>query len=342
MTAPYPDVSIVVPCRNERGHIERCIASLLAQDYKGKLEFLIADGCSDDGTLDLLAKLARSDDRIRVLRNARKTVPGGLNIAVTEAIGDLIVRMDVHTEYSQNYVSECVRVIRETGAANVGGPWRARGKNTVQKSIAMAFQSSFSSGGARSHDEDYEGPVDSVYLGCWWRKELLEIGLFDEELVRNQDDELNMRLVRLGKIVWQSPSIESVYYPRSSITDLFRQYFQYGYWKIRVMQKHKRPASFRHVAPAMALLFFAVYVASGILFGLSLMWLAALPVVYFVATLIAAAICCYQEQYWRTFLILPFVFLGFHSGYALGSLNGVWDFLILRRGADPQMSKLTR
>ena len=135
------------------------------------------------------------------------------------------------------------------GADNVGGPWIARGKGRVGKAIAAAFNPRFACGGARGHDPNYSGPVDTVYLGCWHREIFDRIGFFDEELVRNQDDEFNLRIVRSGGKVWQSVKIKSCYYPRESLRHLFAQYMQYGYWKARILQKHRLPASFRHLIP---------------------------------------------------------------------------------------------
>src|SRR5262249_37522272 len=137
----------------------------------------------------------------------------------------------------------------ETGADKVGGPWVAEGKGYVGRAIAAAFQSPFAVGGARGHDPNYEGIVDLVYLGCWRRGVFDWFGLFDEELVRNQDDEFDLQLIRAGGTIWQSPRIRSWNQPRGSLRTLFLQYMQYGYWKVRVIQKHKIPASTRHLMP---------------------------------------------------------------------------------------------
>jgi succinoglycan biosynthesis protein ExoA len=216
--------------------------------------------------------------------------------------------------------------LTETGADNVGGPWRARGRTYLQKAIALAFQSPFSSGGAASHSLTREGEVDSVYLGCWRRSTLVRVGLFDEELVRNQDDELNLRLTLAGGKVWQSPRIQSWYSPRGSISALFRQYFQYGYWKVRVIQKHRRPASLRHLVPSlfMASLIvlmlatpFTIWAGWG-LFGL----LGA----YLSLNLLATLATIRRWDHLRYLPVLPWLFLAFHWGYGLGFLVGLVDF----------------
>src|SRR5690348_16594270 len=194
-----PLVSVVVPCRNERDHIETALKSILAQEGSaGDFEVVVADGMSDDGTREILLRLALADSRIRIIDNQSRIVSSGLNAAIQEARGSIIVRMDAHTEYAPDYIRQCVRVLHETAADNVGGPWIACGKRKIGKAIAAAFQSPLSCGGARGHNAKYSGPVDTVYLGCWRREVFDRIGLFDEEFVRNQDDEFNLRLVRSG------------------------------------------------------------------------------------------------------------------------------------------------
>src|SRR5437867_3445709 len=239
-----PAVSIVVPCRNERDHIEEVLQSILAQEVpSGGFEVIVADGLSDDGTRAILIRMAGEDSRLSIVDNPSAIVSTAFNAAIRVARGEIIIRMDAHTNYAADYVSQCVQLLSETAADNVGGPWIAKGKGRIGQAIAAAFQSSFANGGARAHNPNYSGPVDTVYLGCWRREIFDRIGFFDEELVRNQDDEFNLRLSRAGGLIWQSPRIKSWYRPRASLRSLWRQYVQYGYWKVRVIQKHCLPAS---------------------------------------------------------------------------------------------------
>src|SRR5215831_85201 len=254
-----PAVSIVVPCRNEADHIEAALRSILAQETSpGGFEVIVADGMSDDGTPSILSKLAKEDSRLRTVDNPGGIVSTGLNAAIRLAQGRTIIRMDAHTSYAPDYIRQCAELLAETAADNVGGPWVAQGKGRVGKAISAAFQSSFATGGGRAHDPNYSGPVDTVYLGCWPREVFDRIGMFDEELVRNQDDEFNLRLARSGGKIWQSTRIKSWYHPRETLRQLFSQYVQYGYWKARVMQKHKLPASVRHLIPASFILTLAL------------------------------------------------------------------------------------
>ncbi|MEO7056284.1 MAG: glycosyltransferase family 2 protein [Caldimonas sp.] len=248
-------VSIVVPCRNERDHVGAFATSALAQVLPDgwRLEIVIADGGSDDGTAEALVALVAAQPRVRVVANPRRIVSAGLNAALAATRGSVVVRMDVHTTYASDYVAECLATLARTGADNVGGPWRAEATpagGAMQAAIAAAFQSRWVAGGALSRRLNHDGPVDTVYLGAWPRATFDRFGGFDESLVRNQDDEHNLRIVRGGGRIWQSPRIRSAYRPRARLAQVFRQYRQYGYWKPFVMSKLGQPASPRHVVPA--------------------------------------------------------------------------------------------
>lgn len=337
-----PMVSIIVPCRNERDHIEAAAKSFLSQDYSGKFEVIVADGKSDDGTRALLESLAMADPRLRLIDNPRHIVSTGLNAAVVAARGEIIVRMDTHTIYAEDYVARCVETLLATGAENVGGPAGTRAHGYVQEANALAYHSPFAVGGARFHDRAYQGWVDTVTYGCWLKETLLKLGLFDEELVRNQDDELNLRLTRSGGRIWQTPSIKSWYFPRAKLDKLFQQYMQYGYWKVRVIQKHRLPASLRHLVPGgfvAALLLLGVL---GIFSRLAAVAWIALVAAYTMANLAGTLSCCLPRPNWKYLPVMPFVFAAYHFGYGLGFLRGVVDFLVLKRGSGGDCSKLTR
>jgi len=336
-------VSVIVPCRNEKYHIDKFIRSILRQETDGlDLEILIADGCSNDGTLEILSKLSTEDPRIHIVTNTRKITPSGLNLCIGKSKGDIIIRMDVHTIYASDYIRNCVETLIYRKVDNVGGPWRASGNDFIQKGIALAFQSPFSAGGAKSHLLDYEGKVDSVYLGCWHKSTFEVYGLFDEELVRNQDDEHNLRIVRGGGTIWQNPAIQSWYYPRSSISAMFRQYAQYGYWKVRVIQKHHVPASIRHLIPALFLIALLLSGLSILFHPLGIKVFATLLGAYLIAVLIASSITCIRTKELKYILILPLVFPAFHFGYGFGFLAGIFEFIIMRRKNRDRFNELTR
>ena len=337
-----PWVSIVIPCRNEKDHIEAALRSIMAQKRPpGGFEVIVADGMSDDGTRDVLVRLSKEDSRLRIVDNAGQIVSTGLNAAIREAKGSIIIRMDAHTNYASDYVRRCAEVLKETGADNVGGPWIARGRGKVGKAIAAAFQSAFACGGARGHDPNYSGPVDTVYLGCWPREIFDRIGMFDEELVRNQDDEFNLRLARKGGKIWQSTKIKSWYYPRGSLQALLKQQMQYGYWKVRVIQKHKLPASARHLVPA-GFVFSLILLPLASLWSPLARWSGSVLMGVYLTCNIAASVVAAQREGWKLFPLLPVVFACYHFAYGCGFLRGLCDFIIFRRRPGIAYTELTR
>jgi len=336
-------LSIIIPCRNEEKYIGKCPDSIIAQDYlNDKLEVLVVDGMSEDGTRGILETYMQEYPFVRLLDNPRKIVSTALNIGMKSAQGDIIVRMDVHTEYAPDYVTRCLQVLEQTGADNVGGAARTKADSYIQKAVSIAYKTSFGVGGAKFHNENFEGYVDTVTYGCWKKTTLEKIGLFDEELVRNQDDELNLRLIRSGCKIWQSPEIKSWYYPRSSIVALFKQYVQYGYWKVRVIQKHKIPASIRHIVPGTFVGLLAIMAALSPFSQLSLKILAGLLLFYGAANSGASFLACKEPSKWKYIPVMPIIFAAYHFGYGYGFLRGILDFVILKKQAGKTFTKLTR
>ncbi|MEL7654818.1 MAG: glycosyltransferase family 2 protein, partial [Bacillota bacterium] len=185
----------------------------------------------------------------KLLHNPNKTVPYAMNIGIRAARGKYIVRLDAHSKYADDYITKCIEYLEKTDADNVGGPMIAQGKNNMQKIIAASYSSPFALGNGKFHEANYEGEVDTVYLGAFKKSTLFKVGLFDEKFTRNQDDELNYRIIKNGGKIFMTPQIKSVYYPRNSLTKLFSQYFQYGEWKIAVIRKFGKPARFTHLIP---------------------------------------------------------------------------------------------
>jgi succinoglycan biosynthesis protein ExoA len=339
-------VSVIVPCRNERAHVEAFAASALAQQLPGgwQLEVIVADGGSDDGTLEVLARLAAGDARLRIVANPERIVSSGLNRALAEARGAIIVRMDVHTTYAPDYVAECIAALARTGADNVGGPWRAEaeaGSGAMQEAVVAVFQSPLVAGGALSRRLDHEGPVDTVYLGAWPRATFDRFGTFDEALVRNQDDEHNLRIVAGGGRVWQSARIRSAYRPRARLGRVFRQYLQYGYWKPFVMKKHGQAAALRHVVPALFVL--ALVGVAGLAASGAAAWpIGALVAAYALVVIAMTAVIARSARprgaaLWR----VPLVVAASHVAYGLGSIAG-WIDVVRGRGGRTRFATLTR
>lgn len=341
--AILPAVTVVIPVRNEARHIEQCLGNLLAQKGHFRLyEIIIADGQSTDGTAAVVARIAAGDKRLRLIANPKQFVSAGLNLAIEQARGEIILRADAHTEYADDYVETCVRELLRTGADNVGGPALTRAQSYFQRVNAAAYHSWFAVGGARFHDPQFAGSVDTVPYGCWWKRRLVQLGLFDEELVRNQDDELNLRIVRSGGTVWQSPAIRSWYYPRATPLALYKQYYQYGYWKVRVIRKHRLPASPRHLIPASAVVIATVLLLLAPFQKAAFVTLLLLGGAYLVLSAAAAIGAARAARRWSLLPALPFAFFLYHCGYGLGFCGALLDTLFGRKRASATATQLTR
>lgn len=250
-----PFITIAMPCRNEAAFIEACLRSVQAQTYpRERIEILVADGGSTDGTRTILARMAAEDSRIRVIDNPLRIQASGLNHAIRASRGEVIARMDVHADYAPNYLEKCVEVLARTGADNVGGAARCRAQGTVQRSVCAALGSRLGFGGAAFRDPEAEGFVDTLFPGAFRREIFDRVGLFDEGAVTNEDAEINQRILQAGGRIYLSREIEVYYYPRDSLIGLGKQYFRYGQGRARTLLKHGRFTKMRPALPFLALL----------------------------------------------------------------------------------------
>jgi phosphorylcholine metabolism protein LicD/GT2 family glycosyltransferase len=258
------EVSVIVPVFNEEKYISECVYSILEQDFikissegESNTEIIFVDGRSTDGTRKILEEICEKSPLVKVFDNPRKTVQFALNIGINAARGRFIVRMDSHACYAKDYVKNSVEILRLTGAQNVGGPMVAKGKSLIQDVIAACYHSPFALGGGAHHDVNFEGFTETVNYGTFDAVYIKSIGMYDETLPLNEDDDLNFRINETGGKVYVSPKIKYVYYPRSSFLSLAKQYFGYGFWKVSVIKKHGRPANIRHLIPG-AFVFFLI------------------------------------------------------------------------------------
>ena len=247
--SPWPTVSVLLPTLNERAFIRDCLDSLLAQDYPELVEILVIDGGSSDGTRSIVTG---SGAPVRLVENARVTAAAAMNIGIAAAKGDVIVRADAHTLYARDYVRRCVEVLQETGAQNVGGLMRPEGATVFGRAVAAATSSPVGVGPGKFHYASRREEVDTVYLGCWYRSTLEDLGGYDESRLQwaAEDQELNFRLRRAGGVVVLDPSIRSTYFVRDTPRALWRQYFNYGVCKASTLVKHRSLPTPRPLAPA--------------------------------------------------------------------------------------------
>ncbi len=319
-----PFVSVIMPVRNEAAFIERSLTAVLRQTYpKDRLEIVIADGMSTDATREIIEDLARGTEiPIFVVDNPKQIAPTGLNRALEKACGEIIVRVDGHCEIEPEYVENCASLLESGKADGVGGPIETIGESIRARAIAIAMSSSFGVGGSAFRTiDDREMYTDTVAFPGYTRAIIDKAGPFNEELVRNQDDEYNFRIRKLGGRILLSPDIRSRYYSRSTFKRLWRQYYQYGYWKVRVMQLHPRQMSVRQFVPA---LFVVSLVLSTLLATFSIFGRAALFLIvssYLLANLSAAAVTARTKLRLIPLLSLSFAIL--HLSYGLGFLVGL-------------------
>jgi len=263
-----------MPVLNEERYLRTAVESIFEQRYGGGgVEVVLALGPSVDKTNEiaqaLVAEGAAKNQKITLVTNPTGTTSGGLNAAIGAATGDVVIRVDAHSKLSSSYTELAVAILNETGAANVGGLMRAVGHTPFQTAVAWAYMSRFGLGGGAFHVGASAGPADSVYLGVFRRSALVEIGLFDESIVRGQDWQLNLRLREAGKVVWFDPRLEVEYHPRSSWRRLARQFFDTGYWRGQLVQQKPGKANLRYFAPPLLVLLSAVGIALGVLGGTS-------------------------------------------------------------------------
>ncbi len=321
-------VSVVMPVRNEVDFIERSLNAVLSQKYPHELmEIIVADGLSTDATRAKIEKIqVVSDIPIIIVENPKLIAPTGLNQAIAKAKGDIIVRVDGHCEIEPDYVANCVKYLQEGRAECVGGPIETLGDTLPSQAIAVAMSSTFGVGGSAFRTvNDREIYVDTVAFPGYKRELFEKVGYFNEELVRNQDDEFNYRLRKLGGRILLAPDIRSRYFSRSTFKSLWRQYFQYGFWKIRVMQLHPKQMSLRQFVPfafVAALIFFSLLS----IFSTVGRWALLSALVLYLLANIAATLKATARI---SFTALPFVFLSFpilHFSYGFGFAAGLLAF----------------
>ncbi len=336
-------VTIIIPCRNEEKHIGACLDSIIAGDFPhGQMEILVVDGMSDDGTRTVVQKYRDANPFITLLDNPRRIVPTALNIGIMRARGELIVRMDAHNTYGPNYVSQCVRYLNEYKADNVGGVWiTVPGAGTLMaRSIALALAHPLGAGNA-FYRIGAGAPrfVDTVPFGCF-RKELFErIGLFDEELVRNQDDEFNARILKNGGKILLAPDIKSEYHARPTLGKLWRLYYQYGRFKPLVAKKIGAVVTARQLMPVMLV---SSFIALGLLsffFSFFGSFFILLLMFYAGSTIVVSALLAFKNGL-RYVMTLPLVFWTLHFSYGLGYLKGIGDFIVFKKHKQKGMQDL--
>jgi len=315
-------VSVIVPMYNERGYIERCLDSLLAQDYPGEYEVLVVDGRSHDGSERVVREYSRKHPRIRVIDNPHRRRPHAMNLGVRNARGDVVMFLGAHSESPPNLLSQAVRTLKDTGAECVGGTIETVGIGFIGKAVATAVGHPLGVGGSRYRYSQKAQYVDTMGYGVYWREVFGRIGLFDEELDTSEDYELNYRLRKAGGRIFLNPQMRPRYYARTSLRGLFRQYFRYGWDKVAVVRKHPGAFLWRYRVPPLFVLGAGTVVLLSPLFPWARYALLIGGGTYLLA-LVGASLMVGIQCRAPYALVLPLAFACMHFGFGVGFLTGL-------------------
>ncbi len=310
-------ITVICPVFNEAAYISS-VLNFFTNALPLDKELILIDGNSTDTTCALIQQYQQQHDNIYLLHNPDRYVPFALNKAIVAAKGNIIVRLDAHTNYDIHYFERIIETFHKTGADIVGGPMRIADGNPIQNAVGYATSTVFGVGNSSFHFEDFEGYTDSVYLGAWKKKIFETTGLFDTTFKRNQDDEFHYRAKSMGFKVYQSPEIKLYYHPRKNLRLLFKQYYQYGLYKPLVLKKIKTATNLRHIIPSL----FVVYLAFLPVFIVIGFYVALIPLAIY--TLAAIAFAVKSKKPFNEMLLISAVYFTLHVSYGSGFLAGLF------------------
>ena len=335
-------IKVVIPCRNELGYIGKCLDSLVHCNQTGvELHVWVVDGMSDDGTRPLISEYAARYSFIKLVDNVRRTTPYALNIGLEPLDYDIGIILGAHAVVDKEFVRHNARVLQEhpeVGCA--GGIITNVHENELSRVISNAMSSPFGVGNAYFRTGGKSGYVDTVAFGAYRREVFEKIGFFDEDLVRNQDDEFNYRVTKAGFKIYLDPKIESQYYVRGSFSKLYKQYFQYGYWKVFVNRKHATITTLRQLAPPLWMLFVSVGWVGFFIHPVLGYSYVGMILIY----LTLAKFTAIRTAGWQIPMIFKLVacYMILHASYGWGYLKGMFHFYVLRRNPTEGSQQLTR
>lgn len=319
-------ISVIIPVYNEEKYIDACITSMLSQDYpRNAMEWFFVDGMSSDRTLEILQNYReRYPELIYILQNPHKTVPYAMNLGIKEARGDYIIRLDAHAEYADDYFSKCVEVLEETGADNVGGVMETKSRTPIGRTIAKMLSSKFGVGDAQFRTNGKDGYVDTVPFGAFRRDIFEKVGLYDQRLTRNQDSELNYRIIQNGGKIFLSNRIKLAYYCRDSVKGIVKMALLNGKWNIITSRFCPGSMRLRHFIPCgfvLSLIGMPILTVLwhffGILFGLELLAYLSLDLLF------SAKAAAEAKEFFQLLYLFPL----FHICYGWGSVLGIFKVL---------------
>lgn len=326
-------VSVVIPCFNEERYIVACMQSICEQQLPpgAELEVLVCDGNSKDRTPALIQEFEKTHPQVKYLLNAKQTTPFALNLGITHSNSDVVIIFGAHAVMKQGYVQRCLQdLAADPSLGCVGGLLSNVYENEASRVIGLAMSSSFGVGNAHFRTGAAAGYVDTVAFGAYTRAVFNKAGLFDEELARNQDDEFNYRLLVNGFKIWLDPQIQADYYVRASVKKLYRQYFQYGYWKVYVNKKHRAITTIRQLIPFFFVGFLWVGAIASLLSRCAAIAFGAILLLYLV---LALSFAFRKTTSPMEAIKITGIFIILHVSYGWGYMLGIIDFMIRGKGA---------
>lgn len=322
-------VSVIIPCRNEIKYIKGCVDAVLKNDYGVEnIEIIIIDGISDDGSRDFIQQEILKNSNIKLVDNKPQITPFAFNLGIQNSTGEYIIIVGARQIIDFNYISVCVDILNSNKQiACVGGKVENVFENPDSKIIALAMSSSFGVGGGNFRIKEEDGFVDTVGTPVYRRSVFNEVGLFDEELVRNQDDEFNFRLIKQGYKIFFTCKTGLKYFVRANFQNLYRQYFQYGYWKVYVNRKHKTITTIRQLVPAL----FVSFLFVGFILGLMNSYIATIYVTVLLLYLLFAFLTGIDKVDNKDVFKIMYTFFILHFSYGAGYLKGIFHFIVINR-----------
>jgi len=319
-----PLVSIVIPMFNEIENIERCINSVLSQDYpQESIEIVVVDGGSTDGSKDKVAQLSKQRPNIRVKFNPDRLTPKSLNIGIKDARGDVVVILGAHTTLKEDFVRQNIEYMKQKNVKCVGGTQINIGESYIHQAIGNAMGSPFGFPSALYRYWKKEKFVDTVVYAAYKKELFDEIGYFDEELYISEDAELNWRVRKAGYKIYYTPKIVSYYTPRKSLAGLIKQLFRYGILRVNVIKKHIDAARLIHLVPALFILLTVILLLLSLFMTMFFNLLLTMWALYLLA-IIFSAIAVGVRTHLKYILILPVIFISIHLSWGTGFIVGIF------------------
>lgn len=316
------ELTVIIPCYNEAKFIEKTLKSIIKSDYnKDKLKVLIYDGNSEDNSIEIIKNYVEKFNYINLRINNERIAPVAFNNGIKEADTEFIMILGAHSEVASNYFTKCVDFLQNNKKYNVvGGVLKNKGVDRISDSIATAMSSPFGVGGAHFRTGAKSGEVTTVAFGVYRKSVFEKVGLFNERLIRGQDGEMNHRIIKSGSKIYLLNDTSATYYVRSSFKKLFKQYFQYGYWKFILNVINKSFVSLRQIVPSLFIVLIFLTIISGIYFKTIFLISISFIILYFI-------IAIYQSvrlsKSWIKRLNIFFSFMVLHISYGIGYFAGI-------------------